>query len=217
MKAFVITLENNSKSLEAAERCIRSAKNYGVYVERSNAVTADKAKYYANSNAINYSEFFESWSRHDRALACFCSHFDLWKRCVEIEQEPIMILEHDAAFVSNVEYDKLNFKEILNIGKPSYGSFNCKDQPGIYPSFSKNNGAYLGGAHAYIVKPVGARKLMLTAKDKAMPTDIFISNKNFYVEELYPWPVEAHDWFSTVQNEKGCKAKHNFNEDYLIV
>jgi len=36
------------------------------------------------------------------------------------------------------------------------------------------------------------------------------------LQEYWPWPVEAHDSFTTIQNENGCLAKHNYGETYGI-
>ena len=166
---------------------------------------------------LKIDEFAEPYSRYENALACFCSHHMLWNLSLA-RKEPILILEHDAVFISDPKLDELNFDKLLNIGKPSYGQFDIKNNPGIYPAFSKNNGAYLGGAHAYIVKPDAAIELINKAKEKAFPTDIFLSRKTFpWIQELYPWPVIANDSFTTIQNEKGCIAKHNYNKDYKII
>lgn len=223
MRAFVITIFGNEKSEAAAERCIESAKQFGIDVEKHRAITGKELLEdgpflnYATWACINVTEFAESWSRYENALACFCSHHMLWGLSW-VQKEPILILEHDAVFVSDPKLDELKFNKLLSIGKPSYGQFDLKDNPGIYPAFSKNNGAYLGGAHAYIVKPDAAIELINKAREKALPTDIFLSRKTFpWLQELYPWPVIADDSFTTVQNEKGCIAKHNYNKDYEII
>ena len=56
------------------------------------------------------------------------------------------------------------------------------------------------------------------ARMEARPTDVFLNINTFpFLEERYPWPVEAHDSFTTIQSEMGCRAKHNYNEKYEIV
>jgi len=48
----------------------------------------------------------------------------------------------------------------------------------------------------------------------ACPTDLYICNKNFpFVNEYYPWPVEARDSFTSIQTETGCLAKHSYQKD----
>ena len=51
----------------------------------------------------------------------------------------------------------------------------------------------------------------------AAPTDVYLNLDNFsFLEELYPWTHEAQDYFTTIQNELGCQAKHNYREGYEI-
>jgi len=48
-------------------------------------------------------------------------------------------------------------------------------------------------------------------------TDIFLNLDWFpWLQEYYPWPVEARDNFTTIQNQTGCLAKHNYGEGYDI-
>ena len=56
------------------------------------------------------------------------------------------------------------------------------------------------------------------AKISPGPTDTFLNLDNFpWLQEYYPWIVEAKDNFTTIQNENGCQAKHNYNETYEII
>lgn len=84
--------------------------------------------------------------------------------------------------------------------------------------FSKTGG-YIPGAHGYYLTPKGAQQLVDKAKQTgAAPCDLYLNNRAFpNIKELYPWVVEAWDEFSTIQNEKGCLAKHNYNEDYKLL
>ena len=62
-------------------------------------------------------------------------------------------------------------------------------------------------------------ELVETAKSgKAIPTDVYLNLDLFpFLEEYYPWPVEAQDSFSTIQNTNGCLAKHNYGEGYQLL
>ena len=46
-----------------------------------------------------------------------------------------------------------------------------------------------------------------------------VLNKNNFpwLQECYPWPVEADDSFTTIQKTEGCLAKHNYGESYEII
>ena len=59
------------------------------------------------------------------------------------------------------------------------------------------------------------------AETDAGPTDVFLHLDNFsFLQEYYPWVVEAKDSFTTIQNEKGCRAKHMYHvnpKNYKII
>ena len=139
-----------------------------------------------------------------------CSHYSLWKKSVELNEE-ILIFEHDAVLVDKIVS---NYNLVCTFGKPSYGNFKQPMSIGTSPLTHKR---YFGGAHAYGVKPQGAKLLIERAKIDGGPTDTFLHLDRFdFLEEYYPWPVEARDNFTTIQNINGCLAKHNYNEDYEI-
>lgn len=212
MKAFVIAIESNKQSQKAADRCIASGKRNGVDIEKFDAVTP-KHDIYAMLGAEGLSAFGfeEKYSRMDNCIAAFLSHYSLWKRSVELN-EPIAIFEHDAILM-----DKLPKCPALvgSIGQPSYGKYNTPSKLGWGPLVSKQ---YFPGAHAYIVHPQGAKKLIDRAKVDACPTDVFLHNSRFFfLEEYYPWVARADDSFTTIQNTVGCKAKHNYDDSYEVI
>lgn len=214
MKGYVITMVSLPESVQSAERCIKSAARFNFEVEMTPAVVPqDDPEFWCEKKGIPISLFREVYSRFENCLSAFCSHYMLWQQSYS-EDETLLVLEHDAYFVG--EIPSVPFDDILSYGHPSYGKWVTPNTIGKSKLVSKQ---YLPGAHAYAVTPSGAKKLMDKAKECASPTDLFISNRNFpnCVEEYYPWPVEARDNFSTIQNTRGCVAKHNFNETYRIL
>lgn len=214
MKAYVITIKGNKKSEESAQRCIDSGKKYGIRVDTFYAITPDDniKDMAAKAGIESLVRFDEVYSRSDRCLAAFLSHFTLWMLSVSTQEE-LIILEHDAVFTDYLM--EVNYTAVMNIGRPSYGKWNIPQLLGINPLTSKR---YFPGAHAYMIKPVGAANLIEYSKYLAAPTDVFLHLNNFpYLQELYPWPVECDDSFTTIQNKTGCLAKHNYKEGYEIV
>ena len=213
MRAFVIMIPK-PESEQVAERCIKSAAKYGVTVEPVYGYTpADNPKKIAEELGIDINGFVERYSRFENCLSAFLSHHKLWMWAVENNEE-VLILEHDAYFNNELPTNPVH-RGVLSYGAPSYGKFNIPKLLGVNKLQSK---AYLPGAHAYSVKPEAAKKLIEVAKKHARPTDVFIANYTFdFVDEYYPWPVEARDSFSTIQNETGCQAKHNYNETYRLI
>ncbi len=213
MKSYVITIESHTQSMQAANRCIKSGKKFGVDIEISSAYTPDNnPESIAAKKGIPTEKFKEIYSRYDRCLAAFLSHHHLWEKCLKAN-ENFLILEHDAVFVNQIP---ASFKNpIVSLGKPSYGKYKTPMALGETPLVSKK---YFPGAHAYHITPAGALDLINKARECAGPTDIFLHIDNFpYLQEIYPWPIEAHDNFTTIQNERGCLAKHNYGETYEII
>ena len=214
MKAFVITIDGMEESVRSANRCIKSGQKYGVSIERSHAFTPKHdPRSIAKELGIETKGFIEKYSRFENCLSAFLSHQNLWHWAVK-NNEDVLILEHDAVFTDFLP-EVLNFKGVLSLGAPSYGNFIKPKTLGVNTLVSKQ---YLPGAHAYIVNPNAAKTLINKSKEHAQPTDIFLSNRNFdFMEEYYPWPVEARDSFSTIQRVEGCGAKHNYGETYRLL
>jgi len=216
MKAYVITIKDNHRSVQAAERCIRSAAQYGIDVKMSPAITPkDKPVKMFEDRLLPIGNFIkdaERYSRYENGLSCFLSHYCLWQQCSALN-EITMILEHDAVFVDKIP--TFHFDKVISLGRPSYGKWNTPSKLGVNPLTSKQ---YFPGAHAYLLTPNGANDLLCEGLFNAAPTDVFLNLKNFsWLQEYYPWPVEAQDSFTTVQKEAGCYAKHNYNETYKVV
>ena len=213
MKTYVISIKDHEQSTQAAKRCVKSAEKFGIEAFLSFGYTPENNPgAIAAIKGIPTEKFKEIYSRYERCLAAFLSHHQLWEDCVEAN-ENFLILEHDAVFVNQIP---TSFKNpIVNIGKPSYGKYKTPQTLGEGPLVSKR---YFPGAHAYHITPAGALDLVNKAKECAAPTDIFMHLDNFpYLQEIYPWPVEARDNFTTIQNQRGCLAKHNYGETYEII
>ena len=207
MKNYVITIMDNEQSIRAAERCIQSGKSVGgITIEHWRATTPrDDIYEIAKDEYINTTSMDEVYSRTPNCLAAFLSHYRLWKECVELNQE-FTIFEHDAVCVNNIN-SQLTYNACISLGKPSYGKFNTPPTLGVNPLTSKR---YFPGAHAYRLKPAAAQMFIQEARMEARPTDVFLNVDKFpFLEEYYPWPVEAKDSFTTIQNPNGIVAKHN--------
>ena len=205
---------DNPESVRVAERCIRSAAKCGVEVEKFPAITpAQDPTILAADKGIPVENFKEIYSRFENCLSAFLSHFTLWEKCVD-ENESYMILEHDAYFIDQPNVF-MQFDRAINLGQPSYGKAQRPMKLGINPLTSKQ---YFPGAHAYMIKPSGARSFIQRARIDAGPTDVFLHKGRFpWLQEYYPWPVQARDTFTTIQKPDGCWAKHGFNNDYKII
>lgn len=204
--ARVITIIDHPDSIAAADRCIASAKPFGLTVTKQSAWTPknNPAGIFAERHWSARKFAGNPYCRIDAAMACYLSHATLWQEVVETKQTMI-VLEHDAVMVRALpDLDRAG--QVCNLGAPSFGTF--KTPPcGNGPLVSK---PFMPGAHAYLVTPKGAADLLAKAIDEAEPTDVFMSLKRFpFLRENYPWPFECHDSFSTIQLAAGCVGKHN--------
>ena len=221
MKAYVITIQKNEKSVEAAERCIASAAKFGLLVDKFSAYTPeDDPIRILEEKRVIHQGLNEKYSRTLNCAAAFLSHFTLWEKC--LDEGPLIVFEHDAVVMDQIPAAVIagyGFKQMISLGKPSYGQFRNPRVLGAGPLVSKK---YFPGAHAYAIKPAAAKTITDHAREVgARPTDVYLNVENFrFLEEFFPWPVEAHDYFTTIQKEEGCQAKHNYvrnREKYNII
>ena len=209
MRAYVGTILDDYRSVQIAHRCIASGNKYGIDVQIMPATQAETALSVVQHESLKISEWDTSFSDTGAVLGNFLTQYRTWKIIADLDK-PSIVLEHDAVFVGPVP--ELDGHDIVNLGKPSFGGFSTEVDPGTYKFFSKPG--YFGGAHAYYLTPNGARSLIRVAsKVGAGPCDLFLCTKNFPdLREVYPWPIEAHDSFSTIQRKKGCLRKHNYGD-----
>ena len=213
MKSYVITILDNEKSVNSANRCIASAKRVGVTVEKFKAITPkDNPLVIAKKEGIDPRGLKEVYSRFENCLSAFLSHYSLWMMCSK-QNETFIIFEHDAVVINELPTNHL-IKGCVNLGMPSYGKWNQPNTFGMGPLTTKR---YFPGAHAYMVNKRGADALIKQAKEIAKPTDVFLNIDTFpWLQEYYPFPAKADDSFTTIQNQAGCLAKHNYGEGYGI-
>jgi len=206
MKSYVITLKDLPKSVEVAKRMIASAPEYDVQMFDAITPKDDPYKLF-DKHQLPLNFFKEEGSHRANCMSAFLSHFTLWQMCVRDNVE-YQIFEHDAVAVQPIPRF-INYTGCINLGAPSYGKQVQCAQLGVNPLTTKT---YFPGAHAYRIKPEGAKAFISLAMEYARPTDIFIHIELFpWLQEYYPHPVVARDTFTTIQKEGGCVAKHSYN------
>ena len=228
MKGYVVAIMSMPESVKIAERCVESGKQFNIDVEIFPAVFKDVAMdelakegltiATTDSEGKTLPTYNHTESDRGAVIGNFISQYRVWHKIID-SGEPGIVLEHDAVFVGPVP-DLTGKGDIINIGLPSYGGFKTKTESGVYSMFSKPGG-YIPGAHGYYVTADGAGLLISKAKSLgASPCDLYLNNKIFPdIKEIWPQVVEAQDEFTTIQNEVGCAAKHNYrnNKNYRII
>ena len=145
----------------------------------------------------------------NKIFACTVSHARLWKKCVELNEE-IMILEHDAIFVRKFELFEWD-GGVLGLNDPRGATHSAqlfhekvsvskgvKNTPWVKPKLDMPQG--LAGNSAYIIKPYFAEKLLDKLKQKGGWPNDSIMCKQFFGDELkvvYPYYTRVQGIQST--------------------
>ncbi len=220
MKGYVVTLMDLKESVDCAKRCIKSAKKLGTTVEMFPGVWRDDAMAELKKEKLKIHKEAPQGETLNANVGNFIAQYRIWKKIIEDAGSngytPAIVLEHDAVFVDKLPTEKrlAGRGGFFNVGAPSFGGFETRRWHGIYPLFSKATGN-VPGAHAYIVRPWMAKVLIAVAEEQgAMHCDGFLNKRRFpgYLKEVYPWPVECHDYFTTIQTLPSCICKHNFKK-----
>jgi GR25 family glycosyltransferase involved in LPS biosynthesis len=213
VKAYIVTLFNVFESHQDALRAQSTAAEFGIDAQLVSGVWRDDAQRELAAEGLKQAKFDESWSNTNAAMGNFVAQYRIWR---QIEREgPAIIMEHDAVVVAPIP-NLAGRGDIITLGKPSFGKLRKPLNAGFYPLFS--SGDKIPGAHGYYLTPAGASALVSMARRKgAIPVDKFICPQRFHITEYYPWPIEAHDSFTTIQKAKGCLSKHNYGPEYKIL
>lgn len=226
MKAFVITLKNNDYSNRVANRCIESAKKFGLEVEKFFGVDKNVAEdtmcsfnlkwTWANNNTSNticpttgLQQFPYKTSDLRAKIGCSMSHFLLWKKCVELD-EPILILEHDAVFLRPLP--NFEFKGICQINDPAGATRRgswwsqqmvARGKEGVFEKTwvtteqERDIPDGLAGNSAYVIKPWAAQELI----NKFYELGVW-PNDATMCKQLFPYLEEYYPFITKVLQEK---------------
>ncbi len=221
MKAFVITIPNHHVSQNASNICITSSINVGneFTVEKFHAVVPHQVNKMMRDFKIKWNypwegEVFDFKTglkksayptvNRDARIACALSHYSLWHECAN-QNESYLILEHDAKFVSKLDYEYIDNSGyvIVGINNPLFATRKANEfkklveqgQREIVPSPSIDSYEVpqgLAGNSAYIIKPKGANQMLKLVEDHGLwPNDALMCRqllpklgvtKKFYTE-----------------------------------
>tara|TARA_Y100000022_G_scaffold28765_1_gene22306 strand:- start:59 stop:754 length:696 start_codon:yes stop_codon:yes gene_type:complete len=201
MKAYCITVVSDDVSKKAYERLVKSSKHVSNDFE-IHMHAASTPKWVRQHMKFLNLEWTYPWEGEridlksgltlksyptkvrEKRIACFLSHYQLWENVIQ-NDEPILVLEHDAMFHKKLEPEYIleSDYDIIGINDPRGATRKSKEyydkvtsnvQP-IIPvpridNFNVPQG--LAGNSAYIIKPNGAKQLIeATKKYGAWPND----------------------------------------------
>lgn len=186
-------MKGNSISDELSLDCVHSLKEFNYTAEIFPAVYGKNNILEAWNNLRLYFPLDAKETRKRLGVqGCFLSHYLLWTRVYETNK-PLLILEHDAICLrkipknlyQNTDYDVLNLDAHSRLNKNyelhvlnDYGS-NISRHGISHISINQitTHYSHIPGAHAYIIKPSGAKKVIdFTNTHGVFPADIALNN-----------------------------------------
>ena len=219
MKAYIITVKGNDLSEKAAEKTFESAKWAGLDAKYYYGVNRYHSKSILeryNLTIDNTEGVFTKVSYKDSTVGCFLSHFKLWKKCIN-SNTPFVILEHDVNFTKKFKYElPKSFEGVVNLGKPLWGSKWKSWIDGLYHrtcrvpmksfideyKYCDCEEHFLHGAHAYIITPKAADKLVnYYSENGIVPADNAINTDVCNIADHVPFICEQVREFSLVQRD----------------
>lgn len=211
---------DTTQSQKLADRCIKSAKNHGVSVEKFKGIPAYNAESVMKQENLRWTWLNDNveragithchyaTARMDRRIGCFLSHYMLWKQCF-YHQTPFLILEHDSVFLRPLPKE-LEWKGACQINDPEgatpRGRWWSKAMSGrgrgVWPKTEvqiNKNPDGLAGNSAYLLKPDAAEQLINKAQEiGCWPNDALMCRQFFpWLEELYPFVTRVVSDVST--------------------
>jgi GR25 family glycosyltransferase involved in LPS biosynthesis len=189
MKNFIICLSKIEASLKTATDLKNQLEEYGADVELfegtygSDAVImmekenrklhpwGIKGPRHVASTEINL-ERKTSKTSTPGVKGCFYSHYNLWKKCAELN-EPIIIWEDD--IVLSRPYTNVNWEDVLIValGHPAKSEKyrHYLDTPTGEPAAADYYQSSMPGCCGYAIKPHAAKKLIEEYKNSYLPAD----------------------------------------------
>jgi GR25 family glycosyltransferase involved in LPS biosynthesis len=141
-----------------------------------------KPEYYINFKKKHHFKIYERQEIGEKdkgklsrpgVIGCFYSHYNLWDKCVELN-EPIMIFEDDVKFFR--KYEPVDFQDvlILSLGKNSFYDEPFKtylENPSGTPKSVEWKNFSMPGASGYAITPAAAKTLIKFYRPYWYPAD----------------------------------------------
>lgn len=220
MKSFIIAMTNSQSSLALANDCINYAKDFNINVTLYPAVNGLDCDYKFKQHGIT--NFLLPVMKESAGnKGCFLSHYELWLKCIELN-ETLLILEHDGKIIrslpNNIEdefIDVLNLDPYRVLAGSEYDENVNKSLTMpvnyFYAPAKKRSlaGEYIIGAHGYLIKPCGAKKLIeFSKKVGILPTDKHIGRNVVNLKSTTVTLVSLHEFHRSHNMTKFSSTKN---------
>jgi hypothetical protein len=186
-KSFVIIVKGHDLGERFGAAALQTGVEQGWNLKRFDAVDGRKITYenlpeYGLKLDTSHKKQIQAMHRPG-VFGNFLTHWKLWNLCVELN-EPIGCFEHDIIFKKPPPVDILHFEDLLKLDR-------------IKQQKPYGTGACWQGAHAHIIKPAGAKKLIEWGKIRGVqPADVMIGDAvckiEFNLDRLIEFNPESH-------------------------
>lgn len=203
--AYIIRIDGNEISSSRAKRCADSCNDVHMAWKYWDAYNGTGTNIVPPMHHCSFMKMIKISNHYlTRAeIACALSHISLWVKCV-IDDEPIVILEHDAVMVKNYTWHYL---------PNSIGFLGCIEQLSLwrvgydtpYLTFAPSLDANIRSiykAHAYAVDPMIAKNLLTHVLQFGIenPIDIMMRKDLFSIHQMDLYAYNGDNDESTLSN-----------------
>ena len=191
MKSFVIYLPGHKWTEEHLPTLVESANKYEWNIQLFPGFDGRSHRFPYKIDQ-RYKKGADQFQRSG-VRGCFMSHYALWQKCLELK-EPIGIFESDIVFCKKAPI--------------SLKDYDVVKLDGFRSSKPAATGNWMEGAHAYILKPSGARKLIdWTETWGASPADYMLG------DDVLKMSYDFHDRVKLVKSDSSLTW--NLDEEML--
>lgn len=218
MKKFVINLQ---RRVDRRERFIEENNQIQDYVffDAIDGYTINHKNFYNKGFKINRKWWcpLEGRPLTKGEIGCFLSHWNLWLKCIEIDQ-PIMILEDDVVFQQSYNEEKIEQLiteyDLLYLSRFEYRK---NDVVSINDELEIPAHPYWGSG--YVITPDTAKKLISTdINQNIIPVDEYlpIMIKQMNVAAFKQNVIEQHNKTFPFSEDMSADVDRNHQSDYFI-
>jgi hypothetical protein len=189
-KTFVIAIKGHAVSEKQLQDCLDSGKKHGWHIETFWGVDGRTITDNTWITEGIFARLDKPTMSKPGVQGCFLSHWNLWKKCVELN-EPLIVLEHDAIIQGRWQSLEIN-DSIIKLHR-YYKQKN--------PKYDDDTGLWSASGHAYCLLPAHADTLIKFVKNKgAFEVDRIIGDKVIPFTHLgKPSLIERQNTYSTTE------------------
>jgi glycosyl transferase family 25 len=214
MKTYVISLR---RSVDRRQNICRQLESAQIEFEIFDAIDAGECGF-LHSEKRNEDKSIKRFGYKllDSEVACFSSHYEVWKRCVE-SNEPILVIEDNVTLNKNFfnSYKQLGnyarsheFVKLFSAFTPKRTELveKLSDGSALVRHFPRTD-----GTKGYVISPQGAEKLVKGAKEFIEPVDNYMGKAYKHHVQcvcIEPELIEVDEKFaSTIGAKRKKKVK----------